>query len=99
MAESLEQALDDLRLEVSAVTFLTELLYCMHFRQLPRSIDRFEQFSADLKEKIEALTIPGVDAIQADHAAQGWLEAISPILDRIADRLRDPEWSARERGR
>jgi hypothetical protein len=96
MAQSFERELDELRCELSAVTFLTELLYCMHFRQLPRSTDRFAQFSAELKERIEALTIPGVDAIQADHAAQGWLEAISPVLDRIGDRLRDPEWSARE---
>jgi len=84
--------LERLSHDVTALKLLVEILYCIHFARLPEGKTKFAKFAADIKKQSAAMLFPDLPAVVSDHAAQGWTEAITELLDRIEERLSDPEW-------
>lgn len=94
MADKTTEELERLRHELQALSLLVEHLYVTEYRRLPDGAARFAEFQCGLKKRIDTLKIPGAPAVLSDHAKQGWVEAVSPILDRISDSLAKPRGPA-----
>jgi hypothetical protein len=89
MAESSEKKIERLQHELQIVSSLVENLYVTEYARFRDGVSRFDRFAKQLKENFRGVTIPGADPALADHASQGWSEALEPILDRISHRLKD----------
>ncbi len=97
MADSVQEDLTALRHETQMISKLVENLYITQYRAHQDGADRFARFAQHLTQEIEGLTIPGADPALADHASQGWRDAIVPILDRILAALTEIQGEASSR--
>lgn len=80
--------------DLAAVTYLVEVLFTFHFRDLDQGAAKFDLFSSRMKAQLEAAVVPGFDAATSDDTAQSAYESIMPILERIKRRLAHPTMRA-----
>ena len=76
---ALRAELDSIRCDLSAATYLIEVLFVHGYRRSP---ERFANLAAALRQQVGSV-VPGVDPAFADHTADSTLQSLSETLARI----------------
>jgi hypothetical protein len=95
MAWSVEERLQQLRVDLTATSLILEL-FCVRFlARDPDGLADLHELAASLKTDLDKVTLPGADPATSDHAAQMISEAVQRLLTNIRNRLLNEDGSAR----